>query len=272
MLGLPLGTDLHGQSAIIFYRQTGAPTMCPAPQSSRGQSVFLTAEWRALAMLNYAVDPGILQQFVPHGTEVDYWNNQCFVSLVGFRFIKTKVMGIALPLHRNFEEVNLRFYVRRRVGNEWRRGVVFIREIVPRRAIAAVAKIFYNEKYVALPMTHYIRQHDAGLDVQYQWTWHGTSNKLTVAVTGEAALPAEDSKAHFITEHFWGYSAQPDGGCIEYRVEHPSWTVWTAHRARFEGDAAELYGQELGTVLQREPDSAFLATGSPVTVYRGRKI
>ena len=239
---------------------------------SSKQSVFLTAEWHELALLNYAVEPNLLRAFVPKGTELDSFEDKCLVSLVGFRFLNTKVGGVSWPFHSNFDEVNLRFYVRRREDSEWRRGVVFIREIVPRRAIAAVAKFLYNEKYVALPMSHQIRHYDAGLDVQYQWTFQGKSNQLSVAVTGEAALPGEGSEAHFITEHFWGYSAQPDGGCIEYRVDHPSWAVWAAHTARFEGDAAQLYGKDLAAVLHREPDSAFLATGSPVTVYQGRRI
>jgi uncharacterized protein YqjF (DUF2071 family) len=234
--------------------------------------IFLTAEWRELAMLNYTVDPGLLHRFVPQGTELDVWGGQYFLSLVGFRFIKTKVRGIPVPGHRNFDEVNLRFYVRRRVGDDWRRGVVFIREIVPKRAIAFVARVLYNEKYIALPMSHQIADREGSRDVEYRWTFHDRSNKLSVAVSGEAAIPAQGSEEHFITEHFWGYSAQPGGSCLEYRVEHPSWPVWIATKAHFEGDVAELYGQDLAAILQREPDSAFLAVGSPVTVYHGRRI
>ena len=234
--------------------------------------VFLTAEWRYLALLNYAVAPGLLQKFVPQGTELDDWNGTCFLSLVGFRFLKTKVRGICLPFHRNFDEVNLRFYVRRREGSEWRRGVVFIREIVPRWAIAAVARALYNERYVALPMSHQIRSHDGTLEVYYEWIFRGRHNRLSISASGEPAIPSEASEAHFITEHFWGYSQQRDAGCMEYRVEHPSWAVWQAASASFAGDAAELYGADLGAVLQRPPDSAFLAAGSPVTVFRGRKI
>lgn len=239
---------------------------------SRVPRVFLTAEWRELALLNYGVSPDLLRGFVPRGTELDDCHGQFFVSLVDFRFLKTKVMGIPFPFHRNFEEINLRFYVRHREGREWRRGVVFIREIVPRIAIAAAARFLYNEKYVALPMSHEIQRHDEALDVQYQWTFKGRSNTLNLTVTGEASLPREGSEAQFITEHFWGYSAQPGGGCLEYRVDHPSWAVWTAQRACFEGDATQLYGKDLAAVLQREPDSAFLAAGSAVTVYRGRRI
>jgi uncharacterized protein len=249
-----------------------AAAMRIASQQSRKPSVFLTAEWRELAMLNYAVNPELLQKFVPNGTELDYWEGHCFVSLVGFQFLNTRVRGISWPFHRNFEEVNLRFYVRRREGSELRRGVVFIREIVPRRAIAAIARLLYNENYLALPMSHRIQRHDAGLDVQYEWTFEGRASKLSVLVKGEAELPLEVSAARFITEHFWGYSAQRDGGCVEYHVEHPAWAVWPAHNARFDGDAAQIYGHDVAHILQREPDSAFLATGSEVTVYRGRRI
>lgn len=236
--------------------------------------VFLTAEWRELAMLNYAVNPDLLRSFVPHGTELDDYKGRSFISLVGFRFLHTKVRGIAWPFHRNFEEVNLRFYVRRREGksDDWRRGVVFIREIVPRRAIATIARILYHEKYVALPMSHQIERDNSKLSVQYQWTSQGRRNQLSVAARGESAFPNEDSEAHFITEHFWGYASQPDGGCVEYRVEHPSWEVWSARAANFEGDATELYGAEFAAILKDEPASAFLAAGSPVTVYRGRRI
>ena len=96
---------------------------------------FLTAEWRKLAVVNYMVEPEILQPFVPAGTELDFWQERCYVSLIGFRFENTKVLGMKIPWHVNFEEVNLRFYVRRKATDGWRRGVVFIKEIVPKAAI-----------------------------------------------------------------------------------------------------------------------------------------
>jgi uncharacterized protein YqjF (DUF2071 family) len=100
--------------------------------------VFLTAEWRNLAMLNYEVDQSLLLPFVPSGTTLDQWEGKTYVSLVGFRFLKTRVLGLPVPFHTNFDEVNLRFYVRRRIAGDVRRGVVFIREIVPRWAIASL--------------------------------------------------------------------------------------------------------------------------------------
>jgi uncharacterized protein len=241
--------------------------------------VFLTAEWRNLAMLNYQVDACLLLPFVPAGTELDRWNDQVFISVVGFRFLKTKLLGfLPIPMHSNFDEVNLRFYVRRQAGDELRRGVVFIREIVPRRAIALVARTFYHENYVALPMAHEIRSIAANrLRVAYRWSsekLRGENRWSTISLEteGDSELPGEGSIEQFITEHYWGYAAQPGGGCMEYRVTHPSWRVWQARQSAFEGDAEKLYGRDIAAALRGEPQSAFLAEGSAVTVMRGRRL
>jgi uncharacterized protein YqjF (DUF2071 family) len=236
--------------------------------------VFLTAEWQYLAMLNYEVDAGILLPFVPAGTELDRWNGKVFTSLVGFRFLKTKLLGfLPIPMHSNFEEVNLRFYVRRQVGSEVRRGVVFIRELVPRRAIAFVARTFYKENYVALPMAHEI--HFAGdnrLRVAYRWRSENCWSEMNLETDGNSELPGEGSVEQFISEHYWGYSAPPGGGCMEYRVKHPLWRVWQVGRSALEGDAEKLYGKEIAAVLRGKPESAFLAEGSAVTVMWGRSV
>ena len=236
--------------------------------------VFLTAEWQHLAMLNYEVDPGLLLPFVPAGTELDRWNGKVFASLVGFRFLKTRLLGLLpIPMHSNFEEVNLRFYVRRQVGSEVRRGVGFIRELVPRRAIAFVARTFYKENYVALRMAHEIRScGDHRLRVAYRWRNGNGWSEMNLETAGNSELPGEGSMEQFITEHYWGYSAQPGGDSLEYRVTHPSWRVWQVGRSAFEGDAERLYGKEIAAVLHGKPQSAFLAEGSAVAVMWGRRL
>ena len=236
--------------------------------------VFLTAEWQYLAMLNYEVDASMLLPLVPAGTELDRWKGKVFASLVGFRFLKTKLLGfLPIPMHSNFEEVNLRFYVRRQVGSEVRRGVVFIREVVPRRAIAFIARTFYKENYVALPMAYEIRAAgDYGLRVAYRWRSGNLWSEMNLETDGNSELPGEGSIEQFITEHYWGYSAQPGGGCVEYHVTHRSWRVWQARGSAFEGDAEKLYGKEIAAVLRVKPESAFLAEGSAVTVMWGRRL
>ena len=242
------------------------------PNHVSADRVFLTAEWQYLAMLNYEVDADLLLPFVPAGTELDRWNGKIFVSLVGFQFLKTKLFGfLPIPLHSNFEEVNLRFYVRRQVGGEVRRGVVFIREMVPHWAIAFVARTFYNENYVALPMAHEIRSvGDNRLKVAYRWRSENCWSEINLETADNSELPVEGSVEQFITEHYWGYAAQPGGGCMEYRVTHPSWRVWQVRESAFEGDVEKFYGKEFAALLRAKPESAFLAEGSAVTVMRGR--
>ena len=247
--------------------------MSATPDHPPGERVFLSAEWRDLAMLNYEIDPGLVALHIPRGTELDSFDGRAYVSLVGFRFLRTRLFRfVPLPFHTNFDEVNLRFYVRRREGREVRRGVVFIREIVPRFAVAQLAKLVYGENYVSLPMRHAVQTSGAAIRAKYQWRvarqWCG----LRAEASGAPAYAAESSVEQFITEHYWGYSAQRDGGCVEYHVSHEPWRVWRSTTASFEGDAESLYGSELGRVLRRAPDSAFIADGSPVRVFAARRI
>ena len=234
---------------------------------------FLTAESRHLVMVNYAVDPAILRPLIPSGTELDLWKGTCYVSLVGFLFLRTRVLGIPIPFHCNFEEVNLRFYVRRKDGQEWKRGVAFIKEIVPRFAIAAVARAVYREKYISLPMRHQIVDGDrVPRSVEYSWRLGGRWNRLRVETAGEWGPLAPGSEAEFIAEHYWGYSAQPDRGCVEYRVEHPPWNACAVSETIVDCDVGALYGGEFESALRVQPVSAFLAEGSAVTVHRGERI
>jgi uncharacterized protein len=232
--------------------------------------VFLTAEWKQLLMLNYSVAPALLLPFLPFGTEIDSFEGRTYVSLVGFQFNDTRVAGFAIPFHRSFEEVNRRFYVRRLE----KRGVVFMRELVPKIAIAATARLFYGEKYSRVPMAHriYTKPGKTAVEAEYSWGSGPRRSAMRLETTGESYLPSEGSLSQFITEHYWGYAAQSDGGCIEYEVQHPRWTVSDAKHASFLGEGAHFYGPAFGTVLMRPPDSAFLAEGSAVTVFRGTRI
>jgi uncharacterized protein len=239
-------------------------------------SPFLRAHWRPVAVLNYVVEPAALTRFVPVGTELDLWQGRAYVSLVGFLFLQTTVLGVAIPFHRDFEEINLRFYVRRRAPEGWRRAVVFVKEIVPRAAIAFTARALYNENYVARRMSHRLEWNAAdprGLSsVAYHWRDQGRELGLRLAVGGPFALPAAGSEEEFVIEHYWGYTRQRDGGTVEYRVEHPPWRVARSASAELEGDVAGFYSPPFVDALRAAPASSFLAEGSPVVVYSGRRL
>lgn len=224
-------------------------------------------------MLNFECPARLLEPRVPRGTELDLWRDRVLVSLVGFMFRDTRVRGIPIPFHRTFEEVNLRFYVRRHVGNETRRGVVFIRELVPRRAIAAVARWRYNEPYTAVPMDHEIAvTPERGGRVEYSWRLDDDRFALRGRASGPPREPGAGTEAEFITEHHWGYTRQRDGSTLEYGVEHPRWRTWSVEESRASGPLERIYGADFAAVLEAPPRSAFLVPGSPVSVFEGRPV
>ena len=238
---------------------------------------FLTAEWRALVIANFEVAPHRLASLTPAGTELDLFEGRALVSLVGFEFLQTRVFGCQIPGHVNFEEVNLRFYVRR-VGPDglMRRGVVFLKELVPRRLIAWVARVAYQEPYQAVRMDH-AWQLGLTMGVQfrlasYDWRMGGRWHRLGAVADGEPALPVPGSQAEFTVEHYWGYTAQRDGSTLEYSVQHAPWRVWKAHTAILELDAGLTYGSEWADLLKSPPTAILIAEGSPVAVYPGQRL
>ena len=229
---------------------------------------FLTAKWHDLIMANYEVDPSLLAARVPAGTEIDLHEGRCFVSLVGFMFLDTRVLGFLVPFHVNFEEVNLRFYVRREVDGEIRRGVVFIKEIVPRFAIAAIAKTLYGEPYETAVMRN-IR--DTG-KVKYNWIKGKRIFGLKVSRGENLGVPAVASHEEFIIEHYWGYTKRNECRTDEYKVEHPKWTLYAARHPRISVDFGAVYGREFAFLKRKTPYSILLAKGSEISVYKGRSI
>jgi uncharacterized protein YqjF (DUF2071 family) len=272
---------------------------------------LLSAEWRNLALLNYEIDSAVLQPFLPAGTELDFREGKTYVSIVGFQFVNTRLFGLRIPGHADFEEVNLRFYVRRCAEEGWRRGVVFIRELAPRRAVALTARWLYNENYLCVPMRHFVvraressgplplegsdgegveagahfqfplpnrPRHGAGLGanapqrIEYQWKFRRQWRRVAIETDGAAERPEPGSHEEFIIEHYWGYSAGKRGQAKEYLVAHRPWRISPAVRAELQCDVAALYGPQLAPFLQAEPASAFWADGSPVRVYPGKTI
>lgn len=235
-----------------------------------GVRPFLTAKWRNLVMLNYAVAPSLLAPLVPRGTTLDTFDGVTYLSLVAFLFEDTRVLGVPIPWHRTFEEVNLRFYVRRELPGEVRRGVTFIREFVPRVAIAATAQLLYNEPYRAHRMQHEfgeLRPDGVPSSLAYGWRDRGGWNTVRADPQAEGRLATTGSLEEFITEHYWGYTRQRNGRTVEYRVEHPRWNVWNADDVGIAGDLGISYGVTLAAVVAQRPASAFIADGSKVSVH-----
>jgi uncharacterized protein YqjF (DUF2071 family) len=231
--------------------------------------VFLSAEWLNLVLLNYVVPGELLAPFIPKGTELDLWRGDAYVSVVGFMFAKTRVLGVPIPFHRTFEEVNLRFYVKRIAGGEERRAVTFIRELVPRAAIAITARMTYNEPYRHLPMSHRLEPNDSRpTRAEYRWTDDGGSCGVVADGIGALTVPSPDSEEAFMTQRHWGYTRQRDGSTVEYRVAHSLWNVGRIERGNVIGDTSRLFGGEFASILEWPPASALFADGSAIAVHK----
>src|SRR4051812_22295947 len=234
---------------------------------------FLTANWRYLAMLNFEVDPSSLASYLPKGTELDDDAGRHYVSLVAFLFLDTHVLGVPAIFHQNFEEVNLRFYARRQVGSEVRRGVVFIREMVPLFLVAETAKLTYNEPYRTVPMQHAIVKTNGEVQsVEYQFGAGRELCRAALHVAGTAAEMAPRSHEEFLCERPWGYTRQKNGGTIEYKVDHARWRIWTASAQGLAGPLETFYDPPFPAILRGAPISAFVADGSSVAVHMPERI
>jgi uncharacterized protein YqjF (DUF2071 family) len=214
-------------------------------------------------MFNYAVDPALIRPLLPYGTEIDLFEGEAFVSIVGFLFLNTRVLGIPVPFHRNFEELNLRFYVR----SGLKRGVSFVQELVPKPAVAFLANALYNEHYRVARMSHSSGDGTFGM----RWVFAGREHSFDLSVHGDPQPLRDGSFEQFIAEHYWGYAAQTNGDTVEYAVEHPAWRVWPATGYRLDIDFAAHYGPEFVGTLSQTPRSVFLAEGSAVTISQGRR-
>jgi uncharacterized protein YqjF (DUF2071 family) len=235
-------------------------------------STFLTAEWRKLIMAQYAVSPEVLAPWLPQGVELDLYDGQCFVSLVGFLFDRVRIKGVAVPFHTRFEEINLRFYVVRTLADGTRRrGVVFVREFVPRAAITLVAAKLYEEPYATLPTLSRISASPRSLDVEYSWKHRSQWHRLAVEASPQARPIAVGSVEEFITEHYWGYTKRSDGSTSEYPVQHPRWSVYPIAACRVEADFGALYGPSFAALTGQPAANVLLAEGSAVSVGSGSR-
>ena len=227
---------------------------------------FLKAEWRKLAIANYVVDPSILEPYVPPKTALDLWEDTCYVSLVGFMFLNTRLLGIPIPFHRNFEEVNLRFYVKHHDGKSWKRGVVFVKEIVPKPALTFIANTIYKEHYQTMKMDHSWSQNKDHRKVSYQWIYGRSPNSFEVKAELAAKDILDNSEEEFITEHYWGYTRATSHKSFEYEVTHPKWKVYKVIEHDIKVDFGNVYGSTFEFLNGLKPTSVMLAEGSEITV------
>ena len=227
---------------------------------------FLNASWENLIMANYIVDPKVLVPYLPNGVELDFYNGQTYVSLVGFLFKNTKIFQIPIPGLGTFEEINLRFYVTRKNGNELKRGVVFINETVPNKLVAWIANRLYNEHYIAVPTKHEWNVNAENKTIEYKWKIAKKWNSLSVIAGLEKKMMVKESFEEFIFEHYYGYSMINKSISEEYQIEHPRWKINEVIQYSINCDFEKMYGKDFDFLNSSIPKSVIIAEGSSVAV------
>lgn len=217
-------------------------------------------------MMNYEVNPEILTPYLPYGTELDSFNGKYYISVVGFKFLNTKVKGIKFPFHINFEQVNLRFYVQRKVGDEIRHGVVFIKEIIDKAIVKFVARNLFKENYVQYPMKNHWKESSTQFDIKYEWKLNDKWNSISVKTNKQPIRTGEDSLERFIAEHYWGYVLVNKTKSLEFKVEHQQWDVYSIIESNINVDFKTVYGKDFSFLSQQKPNSVFLVEGSEVSL------
>ena len=229
-------------------------------------AIFLKANWENIIMANYEIDPKILEPFIPKGVELDLYNGKAYVSLVGFMFKKTKLFNLPIPYFGTFEEINLRFYVLRKEGNQIKRGVVFINETIPYPIVAWMANKLYKEHYTVVPTRHSITNDLESKKVKFEWKLNNNWNSIYVEASNKSHSMKTETLEKFIYEHYFGYTKIDENKTEEYRLQHPSWKINSVLETKIDCDFRAMYGESFSVLNDTKPEAVFIAEGSSVKV------
>lgn len=229
-------------------------------------AIFLKANWENIIMANYEIAPEVLAPYLPKGVELDLFDGKCYISLVGFMFKKTRLFNIPIPYLGTFEEINLRFYVKRKDGNLLKRGVVFINETIPYQIVAWMANKLYKEHYTVVPTKHEINNFDTTQNIKFEWLLNKKWHSIYVEASTKSEVMQTDSLEQFIYEHYYGYTKIDANNTEEYKLQHPSWKTNKVLNYKIDCDFEMMYGKPFSVLNATKPEAVFIAEGSSVKV------
>ena len=228
-------------------------------------STFLRANWENLIMANYEIEPSTLAPYLPKGVELDFHNNKTYVSLVGFMFKNTRLFGLPIPFFGSFEEINLRFYVKKIENRKIKKGVVFINETVPFKIVALLANKLYKEHYISIPTKNSIDITE-NKDIKFEWKINDRWNSLAVKSDTNKYKIEQGTIEEFIFERYFGFTKLSDISSQEYKIHHPKWMTHKILNSKIDCDFKSMYGDSFSILNNQTPDSILLAEGSQVSV------
>jgi hypothetical protein len=223
----------------------------------------MTASWKRLINMTYAVSPELLLPHVPAGVTLDCIDGKAFVGLVPFSFENVTMNRLRIPFHQSFPEINLRFYVKHRLG----RGVVFLRECAPKRAVVWLARKKYNEPYCCKKMKEKVRMFtDGTFSVAHSLWSNGIKNTVEVTARTTPVFPDKNSSAHYFKELELGFGIAHNKQTMLYRIHHPEWEVFPVVSYALNMNFGAVFGEKWAFLSAEKPLDVSLVKGSAVTV------
>ena len=244
--------------------------------SKSDRKTLYAAEWREIVVINFEIDPKLLRNFIPPKTELDFFNETSFVTLMARACKNVKPYGWPIVFAKSIDQILLRFYVKRKVGDTWRRGVCLIRDYLPKRKASFFLNWMFKHSFTQVPIKRTSSNFESGLPtqlptVEYQWTTGDYVNHIKVNARSQMRQQEQETKESFVLDHHYGYTVK-EGKTYEYYVEYSPWAMWDAQSGSFDCDTENVFGRPFVRALKQRPASVFLARGSDVIIYRPTEI
>ncbi len=225
---------------------------------------FLSASWSQLVLLTFEVPAALVRAHLPRGTEPDQWQGATHATLVALQMRDVRVHGWHIPRFTAYPQVNFRVYTRHGADA----AVVFVREFVRSRVIAAVARLRYGEPFAVARIEASVADRADGVSLEYRFGPARPCYRVAVTASPAAAVPPDGSFEHHLLERTLGCHEDRLGRLRVFRVVHAPWAVRTVSSVAYDLDFAALFGAEWGLLNERTPVSTVVAVGSAVTVGR----
>ena len=223
---------------------------------------LLTAYWTNLLAATFEADETLLNKFLPRGTELNTWHGKYLISIVAFMFSKPAILNISAPFYRSFEEINLRFYVRYKENDQWKKGVVFIKEIAPARIIGLTAGWLYQENFIYLPLKHKFYANNKCQYISYSCKVKNQWGHLNMVCSSKDNEPGSERVQTFVRDHYWGYTKKSNNNTAEFLIEHRLWKIYQATDYDLNLNIGEIYGKDFTDLFLQKPISVILMDGS----------
>lgn len=209
------------------------------------QPIIFDQVWANIAFLHWAVDPQLVQPYLPPGTRPDTWTDgTTYVGLVPFE-MRSAGPGTRLqvPYFGRFLETNIRLYS---VDEQGRHGVVFRSLDASRLAVVLGARwgIRIPYQWSTIRASSYESTHS--YHTRRRWPRPAASSDLVIKVGGHVtATPLEE----FLTRR-WGMHSRLGGRTMWTPNTHPAWSLRSADVL----ELADTLGSAAGFPLSGRPD------------------